>query len=77
MKTFFQNGAQTISETCPPMNQTHATPCPDNILANDTNSLTPRDSVWKYETKIFAPKSYVLRKLSTLHNKIDRFFGNL
>ena len=77
MKTFFQNGAQTISETCSPMNQTLAIPCPDNILANDTNSLTPRHNVWKYEIKIFAPKSYVLCELSTLHNKIDCFFGNL
>ena len=35
------NGAQNINETCPPMNQTLATPHPDNIMANDTNNPTP------------------------------------
>ena len=29
-------------------------------------------NVWKYEAKIWALKSYVQCKLSTLHNKIDR-----
>ena len=67
------NGAQNINETCPPMNQTLATPRPDNIMPNDTNNLTPRNNTWKYEAKIAALKCYVQCKLSSLHNKIDRF----
>ena len=35
------NGAQNINETCPPMDQTLATLCPDNILTNDTINPTP------------------------------------
>ena len=51
MKNFFSdlinsqtpppNGAQNINETCPPMDQTLATLCPDNILTNDTINPTP------------------------------------
>ena len=67
------NGAQNINETCPPMNQTLATPYPDNILTNDINNPTPKNNAWKYEAKISALKSYVQCQLSTLHNKIDRF----
>ena len=55
------------------MNQTLPTPHPDNIIANDTNNPTPRNNAWKYEAKILVLKSYVPCKLSTLHNKIDRF----
>ena len=66
------NGAQNINETCPPMNQTLATPHPDKIMANDTNNSTPRNNTWKYEAKISALKSYVQCELSALHNKIDR-----
>ena len=55
------------------MNQTFATPHPDNILTNEINIPTPRNNVWKYEAKISALKSYVQCELSTLHNKIDRF----
>ena len=55
------------------MNQTLATPCPDNIMANGTNNPTPRNNVWKYEAKISALNSYVQCELSTLHNEIDRF----
>ena len=39
------NGAQNINETCPPMNQTLPTPCPNNIMTNDTNNPTPRNNV--------------------------------
>ena len=67
------NGAQNINETCPPMNQTLSTPHPDNIMTNDINNPTPRNNAWKYEAKISVLKSYVPCKLSTLHNKIDRF----
>ena len=67
------NGAQNITETCPPMNQTLSTPHPDNIMTNDINNPTPRNNAWKYEAKISALKSYVQCELSTLHNKIDRF----
>ena len=55
------------------MNQTLATPRPDNIMANGTNNPTPRNNVWKYEAKISALKSYVQCELSTLRNEIDRF----
>ena len=55
------------------MNQTLPTPHPDNIIANNINNPTPRNNAWKYETKISVLKSYVSCKLSTLHNKIDRF----
>ena len=61
------NGAQNINETCPPMNQTLATPHPDNIMANDTNNPTPRNITWKYEAKIWALKGYVQCELSTFH----------
>ena len=67
------NGAQNITENCPPMNQTLSTPHPDNIMTNDINNPTPRNNAWKYEAKISALKSYVQCELSTLHNKIDRF----
>ena len=67
------NGAQNITETCPPMNQTLSTPHPDNIMTNDINNPTPRNNAWKYEAKISALKSYVQCELSTLHNKFDRF----
>ena len=66
------NGAGNINETCPSMNQTLATTCPDNIMTNDTNNPTPRNNVWKYEAKLSALKGYVQCELSTLHNKIDR-----
>ena len=67
------NRTQNINETCPPVNQTLTTPHPDNIMANDTNSSTPRSTTWKYEAKISALKSYIQRELSALHNKIDRY----
>ena len=67
------NGTQNINEACSPMNQTLATPHPDNISTNNINNSTPRNNVWKYEAKISALKSYVQCELSTLHNKIDRF----
>ena len=67
------NGAQNINETCPPMNQTLATPHPDNILTNDINNFTLRNNVLKYDSKILALRNYVQCELSTLHNKIDRF----
>ena len=67
------NGAQNINGTCPPMNQILATPSPDSIMTNDSNNPTPRNNVWKYETKISALKIYVQCKLSTLYNKINRF----
>ena len=63
------NGAQNINETCPPMNQTLATPRPDNIMPNDTNNLTSTNNTWKYEAKIAALKCYVQCKFSSLHNK--------
>ena len=69
-------GIQTplnITGTCPPMNQTLSTPHPDNVMTNDTNNSIPRNNARKYEGKISALKSYVQCKLSTLHNKIDRF----
>ena len=45
--------------TCSPMNQTLATPLPDNIMTSNTNNPTFRNNVWKYEAKISALKSYV------------------
>ena len=53
------NGAQNINEICPPMSQTLATPCPDDITTNDTNNSTSRNDVWRYEAKLSALKSYV------------------
>ena len=67
------NGAQNINEILSTMNQTLATTCPDNILANDTNNPTPRNNFLKYEVKISTLKCYIQCKLSTLHNKIERF----
>ena len=55
------------------MNQILATPCPDNVMTNDTNNPAPRNNVWKYEAKLSALKNYVQCELSTLHNKIGRF----
>ena len=72
IQTPLRNGAQNINETCPPMNQTLATPCLENIMTNDTNNPTPRNNVWKYEAKLSALKSYVQCEISTVHNKIDR-----
>ena len=70
------NGAQNITETCPPMNQILSIPHPDNIMTNDINKPTTRNNTWKYEAKISALKSYVQSELSTLHNKIDCFTFN-
>ena len=52
------NGTQNINETCSPVNQTLATPHPDNIMANDTNNPSPRNNTWKCEVKFSALKSY-------------------
>ena len=73
MKLLLQNSTQNVNEPCPPINQTFANPRPDNIMTNDTNNLTPRNNVWKYEAKPSALKSNVQCELFTLHNKIDRF----
>ena len=55
------------------MNQTLPTPHPHNIMANNIHNPTLRNNAWKYEAKILALKSCVQCKLSTLHDKIDRF----
>ena len=63
------NSAQSTNETCLRMNQTVATPSPDNIMSNDTNNPTRRNKVWKNDAKLLALKSFVQWELSTLGNK--------
>ena len=53
------NSAQSTNETCLRMNQTVATPSPDNIMSNDTNNPTRRNKVWKYDAKLLALKSFI------------------
>ena len=73
MKTFFSDlinsqnlsskYCSNINETCPPMNQTHATPRPDNIMTSDTNNPSPRNKVWKYVAKLGSEELCTVRTL--------------